>query len=240
MENIDFIQGFFLNEVRGYKREVDYNALFDNLELEIKNDLLLESKRLLSIFTDSDSDYGEFENVINISYFFESIKEISGINIDIEFYYIRVNEDDKSKTKIGFNVFLKDSVNFVMQGLYFSEYDIDDLLMNYIYNILFYIYIFVHFFKYDSMFNNFYHEDDIIKMKEIKNRMIRLFGTDHECCVCLEKTSLKTFCNHMLCNRCYYKLKTKVCPLCRTVLETDMTGNEDNLMFYVQQPPPLM
>jgi|LauGreDrversion4_2_1035121.scaffolds.fasta_scaffold59687_2 hypothetical protein len=36
-----------------------------------------------------------------------------------------------------------------------------------------------------------------------------------ECCVCFELTISKTTCFHPLCLRCYSKIKTNHCPLCR-------------------------
>lgn len=50
--------------------------------------------------------------------------------------------------------------------------------------------------------------------------------SDNKCCVCYEKTNIKTICNHSLCYRCWSKIKpTKNlinddynCPICRTVI----------------------
>lgn len=36
-----------------------------------------------------------------------------------------------------------------------------------------------------------------------------------ECCVCLDKTTTKTSCNHYLCAKCESQIKTRTCPMCR-------------------------
>jgi hypothetical protein len=40
-----------------------------------------------------------------------------------------------------------------------------------------------------------------------------------DCCVCLEKTSGKTHCQHAICKICMSKMKTRKCPLCRACVE---------------------
>ena len=36
-----------------------------------------------------------------------------------------------------------------------------------------------------------------------------------ECCVCMEKTTVKTNCGHTLCAECWHNLKEETCPICR-------------------------
>ena len=60
--------------------------------------------------------------------------------------------------------------------------------------------------------------DDIENLIDLKNIHIKLFGEHNECSICLEGTIGKTICNHNLCQKCYCKLQTKKCPMCRTLL----------------------
>ena len=46
------------------------------------------------------------------------------------------------------------------------------------------------------------------------------YDEDLECSVCLEKTVSSTTCNHKLCKKCFTKLVTKVCPICRENIDT--------------------
>ena len=108
------------------------------------------------------------------------------------------------------------------------------------YNLLFYIYIFVNEFKFDSLFDHFYHKDDLELMKEIRLRNLRLFGNlDSECCVCTEKSITTTTCNHTLCNKCFSKLPAKICPMCRGNLDNE-EQNFSNLNFFVEHIPSLL
>jgi hypothetical protein len=113
-------------------------------------------------------------------------------------------------------------------------------IKNYIYNLLFYIHIFVNNFVFDSLFDHFYHKDDIEPMKNIRLRIIRLFGNqDSECCVCGENSITTTECNHILCNKCFSKLPSKTCPMCRSNLDNE-EQNFNNLSFFVEHIPSLL
>ena len=38
------------------------------------------------------------------------------------------------------------------------------------------------------------------------------------CCVCYDKISYQTKCNHFICKSCFYKMNNNKCPICRSVL----------------------
>jgi hypothetical protein len=225
---IQFISNSFYCEVRGFISDINYNNMFDELSDDIKNDLILETKRVYNIINEIQND------TINMSFFLDHVKEVSGIKIDIEIYYTKYIHNDTEHIKLGFNVYLRDTPNISMQCLTFYVSNVKNLT-NHIYNLLFYVYVFVNNFSFDSLFNNFYHKDDIIILKEMRLRTLRLFGNldSLDCCVCLEKSTTLTECNHILCNRCFSKLVPKICPLCRTILENDIDDEGYPVHFVV-------
>lgn len=230
-EDIKFLNNSFFCEVRGFISNINYYNMFNELPDDVKNDLKLETNRVYNIINDIKSD------TINMSFFLDNVKDVGGIKIDIEIYYAKYIHNDKENIKIGFNVYLKDTPNISMQCLTFFGFESEiKSLTNYIYNLLFYVYIFLNNFSYDSLFNNFYHKDDIVLMKEMRLRTLRLFGNldSLDCCVCLEKSITLTECNHILCNRCFSKLVPKICPLCRTILENDIDDEGYPVHFIVE------
>jgi len=231
-----FIPNSFINEIKGYKSNVDYKILYENLPEDIKSDIDLETKRIYSIFLTSDI------YPVNASFYFDNARNVSDIQIDIEMYYMKYVHNNCDYVKVGFNIYLKNSINYIMQCMSFFKSRVisEKNIMNYIYNLLFYIHIFVNEFKFDSLFDHFYHKDDIEPMKNIRSRSIRLFGNqESECCVCTEKCITITSCNHILCNKCFSKLSTKVCPMCRSDLDND-EQNFNNLSFFVEHIPSLL
>lgn len=232
MEKISFIniKNGFLRELDGYKTKVKYKELFENLPDDIKTDLLNESEFCVSILTD------EMLESVNTSYNLDAVRDISELPIDIEFFIGKYAFDNNILSKIGFNVYLKNNVSpsNLMQNITIFDFNINnkDILINYIYNILFYVYIFINDFRYNPLFNYFHHYKDIEHMKTIRLRHIRLFGdNDIECCVCADETISKTVCNHYLCKKCYVKLNTKICPICRRQLEGDESDNSSNFIY---------
>lgn len=237
-DNINFIENNFMNEIKGYKSQVDYNKLFNDLQDDVKNDLILEMKRYILIFTEFEKENDTYET-INLSFYMDHLKNISDMNIDIEIYFTSYIYNDSKHVKLGFTVFLQNSRENILQYMSFYNYDLvtKNDLKNYIFNLLFYIHIFLRDFTFDSLFNHFYHTDDIIEMKNIRNRNLRLFGNiTSECSVCLENCITKTYCNHILCFKCYSKLVKKICPECRAELE--ITTNEEemyqNISFVIE------
>ena len=52
--------------------------------------------------------------------------------------------------------------------------------------------------------------------------------TFEECCVCLEKTSGKTYCRHPICLLCFTNLRSPKCPLCRECICENMSDGSDD------------
>lgn len=228
--------GKFVNELKGFKSKINYEDVFNVLEKDVKTDIFYEMEKYFNIFNDEL----KLANNISSAVFIEQpLKKISELPIDIEIYALKHTFDDDVVTgKIGFNIYLIDTeCSVVLQTFQFYDFDIsnDDIFKNYIYNIIFYIYIVLKNFEYNKLFNNIYHKDDINHMIEAKSRTIRLFGDKDEidCCVCLENTVSKTICNHNLCHCCYSKLAPKMCPLCRQMFENDGYDdmNQVNIVF---------
>ena len=68
------------------------------------------------------------------------------------------------------------------------------------------------------------NEFKISQDRELEDLTISLFGDApdiDECCVCYEKTKLKTNCKHTLCLPCWNQLKEDKCPMCRGELIYD-------------------
>jgi hypothetical protein len=241
LENLEnnpyyYIKNSFINEVKGYKSVVDYKKLYEELSNDVKSDIDLETKRIYDIFSTSNTC------PINASFYFDNARNISDIQIDIEMYYMRYSHNNCEYIKIGFNIYLKNSISYIMQcmSFYRNRNINENIAMNYINNLLFYIYIFVNEFKFDSLFDHFYHKDDLELMKDMRLRSLRLFGNlDSECCVCTEKSITTTTCNHILCNKCFSKLPVKICPMCRGNLDSE-EQNYSNLNFFVEHIPSLL
>jgi len=94
-------------------------------------------------------------------------------------------------------------------------------------------------FKFDKITNKF-----IIDKSDITNKIINYFNLKHqgldECCVCNDKTTLATSCNHHLCFQCINKIKIYngaddnnhacfKCPMCRRRVEKMKICNMLNL-----------
>lgn len=217
----------FANELRGYKSIVNYEDLFNSLTDETRDDLILETNKIYNFIEETKN---EDDDSINVSLCIDNTRDISDIPIDIELYVSKYCYNIYVYTKIGFYVYVKNTRNYIPQIFNFYKAhnnsedpnEINNKIKNYIYNLLFYIYVFVREFQYDSLFTNFYHKDDIPLMKVDRLRCMRLFGNiDSECCVCLDKSLSRTDCNHILCTKCYSKLKIKNCPMCRSVLDAE-------------------
>lgn len=41
-------------------------------------------------------------------------------------------------------------------------------------------------------------------------------GKDDICCICYDKISYQTKCNHFICKSCFYKIQNNKCPICRS------------------------
>ncbi len=67
---------------------------------------------------------------------------------------------------------------------------------------------------------------------------IDIFGLEfcnaQECCVCLDKTLIKTDCEHYLCLACWSNLKNNSCPICRKN-DIMVYNDEDNSQEYNEE-----
>lgn len=208
----------FCNEVVGFKSKVDYSSEFFLLSPNVINDLKDEVDFYYHLLVDGNLSTA----VIDITN-----RNISNIKFEIDLY---LYESSSNYSRLGFQVFMKDT-NTILQHLSFTapfntnNFEICpqqiDVFKEYLFSCLFYVYIFCNKFRFHPMLVFFYHCDDISKLSDIKSRRYRLFGDeDNECSVCFESTVTTTACNHSLCNSCFAKLRVKVCPLCRAMLET--------------------
>lgn len=200
----------YIAELNCYKSVVDYSEYFDNIPEEVKLDLDEETKKYYEVF--SKLGVGT-----TYSLFLDIVRPVAEFDIDIEI----TMRNYTNLSKLGFTVFLKNSVYPVnLQSFYYLNIDFSKL-HNYIYNILFHIYIFIRHFKYSPLFNYLHNEKDIQNMIDIRMRGLRLFGNleNIDCIVCMEKTINMTVCKHTLCQKCFSKISPKVCPMCRHDLE---------------------
>ena len=238
MENnihISYIKpiGNFICELKGYKSKINYENIFYGLEETVKTDIFHETEKFFNIFND---ELKLDNNTSSTTFIEHPLKKISDLSIDIELYALKHTFNETITGKIGFNIYLQDTeYSTILQSFQINNFDMsnDHIFKNYIYNVIFYIYIVLRDFKYNKLFHSIYHKDDIEFMAESKLRTIRLFGDNEEidCCVCLENTVSKTICNHYLCHYCYSKLAPKMCPLCRTLFENDGYNDQVNIIF---------
>ena len=136
-----FLNNTFLNELKGYKSIVNYKTIYENLSDDVKKDIILESERIYSTIPINTES-------VNTSFYIDNVRNVSDIQIDIEVYYMKYEYNDCIYIKSGFNVYLKNSINYIMQCMNFFNSNVvtnDSININYIYNILFYVYVFVTF-----------------------------------------------------------------------------------------------
>jgi hypothetical protein len=75
--------------------------------------------------------------------------------------------------------------------------------------------------KFDNFLGKFMNSHKITPSLYSNTKQLPMFHHPNiemdyiECCVCFEITISKTTCFHPLCLRCYSKIKTNHCPLCR-------------------------
>lgn len=230
-----------IHEFKIYKTCVDYEELFNSLTPEIKEELDKLTEYYFNYFSSIDS------NTIIISTEMKHIKKIDELPTTIYFYLIKEYKEyinlPNVTVKLGINVALKNKEyidgEYMLQNIYLLDCDIfnAEIFKNYIYNILFYTYILVRDFHYSPMLKHLNHIQDIPNLLDIAYLHISLFGEnmeEYKCSVCLDNTITKTFCNHVLCQKCYSKLTKKQCPICRKNLHTEDVDFEDSLQFFVE------
>lgn len=220
----------FCDEMLGFTSQVDYAEEFSSLDPTVVTDLKSEVEFYYNLFKDSKL----LTACIDITN-----KKISDISFDIDLY---LYESSSTFTRIGFQVLMRDKHCILQHLSYLAPFNIKNfstqphqinIFKEYLYNCLFYVYTVCHKFRFHPMLKFFHHKNDISKLAEIKNRRHRLFGDeDNECSVCFETTITTTPCNHSLCHSCYSKLTTKVCPLCRAVLESNLYLSN----LFIQEP----
>lgn len=128
----------------------------------------------------------------------------------------QVNDDNRSITSVEFDFKFNLDLNKIVK-----EVLIDDLsrLINTI--------------------NNFFYDKYSNILTTSKKRKIVLCSGKFlnpkltaDCCVCLELTTNKTRCNHLICLQCIYALNSNACPMCRKKLyhqnESDDDDDEDD------------
>lgn len=210
----------FYNEIIGYSSVVNYELEYQNLSEQTRLDLKREVGFLYRYFTE-DPITTSSSIILDTNN-----KQICNLLFDIDLY---IYETSPIIHRIGMQIYLRENASYQLQHLaYLAPINLKNLIIynqvklfkQYLYNILFHIHIFCRKFVYHPMLAYMYHEDDIMTMGDIKFRRSRLFGDDEcVCSVCLDQTIMKTPCNHYLCHSCFSRLKVKVCPLCRVVLE---------------------
>ena len=103
-----FINNVFINELKGYICVVDYKKIYEELSDDVKKDIILETTRIYStIPVTLDSS--------NVSFYFDNVRNISDVEIDVEIYFMKYLHNNTNYIKIGFNVYLKNSINYIMQ-----------------------------------------------------------------------------------------------------------------------------
>ena len=81
--------------------------------------------------------------------------------------------------------------------------------------------------KFSVLLGEFQNPNKLSKCSAYKRRIMPMFHHPNiemdysDCSVCFETTYSKTKCDHYLCGRCYQKLKTNRCPICRDCLDWD-------------------
>lgn len=232
---INFLDNFVVfNELSSiYKIDKDnYKNLFQNINSEVKNDLLSLKNDIFSMIL-SNIKKNKEENIDEITFAWnlDGVNKINNFSSSIQLYFNNNNRDYKNNrtlAKIGIIVSLNDHDYLseyydLFQHIYFLDFNYEDenILNTHIYNILFHSYIVTKFYRYSPLFHYMYLTEDLEKMIQIRKRSIRLFGEHKECSVCLEQTIGETKCGHPLCQKCYSSLNEKKCPLCRTYLKDD-------------------
>lgn len=166
--------------------------------------------------------YNEF--IINnkeyerIEYHFQTIKKIDDIKVDARIEY-EVNLDDDELIEFSYIKFIIDSrsihddtyepINYYERVmLYKNKINIE---YNEIDKILEDIKLLLIKLKFDKITSKF-KTINVVEPFEDKYLDDELID---ECCVCLDKTNMKTNCGHYLCVLCWDNLKNKDCPMCR-------------------------
>jgi len=221
-----------LKEFIIYKSSIDYEDIFNNLP----NDTADELDALTEYYF--DYLFREIQNINVISTRIHSITHIDGLPVIANLYITKNFRQYLSIVpiinKIGINISLpiKDCImkksSESLQHIYIMNFDIEneDNFKNYIYNILFYTYIIIHDFKYNPLLKYLNHKNEINDLVKLQLLHLKLFNIVNECSVCFESTITKTICNHVICQKCYCSLNSKICPICRKVLHTDIEDIE--------------
>lgn len=224
-----FIKFDGIIEEINYKSLVDYEKIFNELPIDIIQDLVIVTEYYYSILKKDIEN-----NIGNIIYNISSVKKINNLPVKMNLYVLTNYQkyiNDIETTKIGLNIclpideYVNSEIYDLLQHIYFLNCDLsnENTLKNYLYNILFYAHIVLKNFKYHPLLYHLQHEDDIQNIVNIKTSFINLFGEFNKCCVCYDNTITFTICEHYLCQICYSKLKEKKCPMCRNLLLNENT-----------------
>lgn len=223
-----------------FKSNVNYELLFNNLDDKIKYNIEILTLYYYEYFKNKLT---EFESS---TLFIDTTKKIDDIPIKIKFYVVKhcIEYPMQCKnSKIGIIISLPymESVNpaiyYILQNLHFTDFQIckEEEFKNVIYNCLFYCHIILRDFKYHPMLKSLNHFDDLNELVNIQTSLVNLFDNKNDCCVCLDQTISISTCNHPLCQKCFSKLKIKICPICRKILSDELNEYEDeeeNDSFY--------
>jgi len=212
-----FVPNIYLREIKGFKTKANYRTLFYTLPEDVRDDLKNQTEYLYKMFSTSN---------IESSYHPEFVRDMCDIPIIIEIF--KKVHFNKLLFNVGFIISQNKANARPIQAIQYSFITFSHL-KNAIFNTLFHLYICMNYFEYSKLFDYFYFKDDLLELNEIRLRELRLFASikDMDCCVCLEKTITKTSCNHNLCDACFFKLKNKLCPLCRRQIDVDEIDDID-------------
>ena len=152
MENIKYLhlKNIFLCEISSYKSIVDYKNEFNLLDDSIKKDLYDESLLLYQYFENEFHDGN-----INCNVIIDCMKKINDLPIETDIFATKIAlRNNDIIYKIGFSVYNSTKViqNVLLLNVNFTT---KNEFINNIFNLLFYLHIFVRDFRYDSILKYF-------------------------------------------------------------------------------------
>ena len=157
-----------------------------------------------------------------------SIKKIDNVYVDTYIVFRQVREDLfrmffvvkydsdiygslEQSTIYSVKLLEKQEEDFILEDVQFGLEKIKEMLPNLRYNLL------------TSEMNDITKHFRSIEFCDFFG--INYFDID-DCCVCHEKTKLKTNCGHTLCAICWGQLKKRLCPICRNCLHHNHNDEE--------------
>lgn len=186
--------------------------------------------------------YAEFVPFQETSYFLDLSNKIDNLDVEIEIsrkpFKSKKNQKIQYKLSISplYHANLKTFENNYPIIFLYQEVNINiNNDINYFYRFMKTIINKMKELKFNNLYNRFTTTLEEKKIN-LESQIFENFYDKDDCCICMEKTTCKTICEHNLCLKCYGSLIKKsnlnvTCPICRKSFKNELISSLEDDEF---------